>query len=169
LSTFDIIKHAGDGHFDTYQMFIRAIEIGSISYGYGFLGTLFFFVPRSIWDSKPITSGIAISQMAELRLENVSMPIIAEFYLNFWYVGIIIGPIFIALLMKVIDEAYSNIEERYLSLFHLIYFQLVGLIIYIMRGGLLSSFAYTVSILMTWVLIYFLVNTSVSFSNKQRP
>lgn len=168
LNSFDLFEYLEVGHFDAYQMFMRALDVGTINYGYGFLGTLFFFVPRSIWESKPITSGIEISQIAGLRLDNVSMPIIGEFFLNFWYVGIIIGPVIIALLLKIVDEAYGRYNAQQISLRHLVYFELVGLVVYNMRGGLLSSFAYTVSILFTWALIHLIVYTTTSVSFKWR-
>jgi oligosaccharide repeat unit polymerase len=142
------------GSFDAFQMFLRALEVGNINFGYGFLGTLFFFIPRSIWPSKPVGSGLEISQLSNLRLENVSMPIIGELYLNFWYFGIFLGSISVALLFKKIDSYYLRNKCCNLSLGHLMYFQLAVLVIVNFRGGILSTFAYTVSILTTWILIF---------------
>jgi oligosaccharide repeat unit polymerase len=153
FSSFSYFEYQNGGSFDAFQMFLRAIDVGSINYGYGFLGAILFFIPRSLWPSKPLTSGIEISQLSNLRLENVSMPIIGEFYLNFWYFGIILGAPLIALLFKKIDSYYLRYKCSRLSLGHMIYFQLAGLVIYNMRGGILSSFAYTVGIMMTWLLI----------------
>lgn len=85
FSEFSFYEYQLGGSFDAFQMFLRALDLGSINYGYGFLGTLLFFIPRSIWTSKPVTSGLEISQLSNLRLENVLMPIIGELYLNFWY------------------------------------------------------------------------------------
>ena len=159
FSNFSFFEHVVGGSFDAFQMFLRALEFGSVNYGYGFLGVLLFFIPRSIWPSKPITSGIEISLLAGLRNENVSMPIIGEFYLNFWFFGIIIGASLTAIILKKIDWYYLRHKNSNLSLGHLLYFQLAGLVMYNMRGGLLSSFAYTVSILTTWLIITHVLNS----------
>ncbi|MBT8534602.1 oligosaccharide repeat unit polymerase [Polynucleobacter paneuropaeus] len=164
LTNFSFSEYQNGGHFDAFQMFLRALDVGVINYGYGFLGALLFFIPRSIWPSKPVTSGIEISQLSDLRLDNVSMPIIGELYLNFWYFGIIFGAPLIALLFKKIDSIYLKYKCSSLSLGHLIYFQLAGLVIYNMRGGFLSSFAYTVSILMTWLLIGLILAAKMPFN-----
>jgi hypothetical protein len=150
---FSFFSHHNDGSFDAYQMYLRALDVGSVNYGYGFLGAILFFIPRFFWPSKPVTSGIEISQLSNLRLENVSMPIIGEFYLNFWFFGVILGGILLALLFKKIDLYYLRYKFSNLSLGHLVYFQLATLIMINMRGGFLSSFAYTCSILMTWILL----------------
>lgn len=159
LRSFSFFEFQEGGAFDAFQMFLRAMELGSVSYGYGFLGVLLFFIPRSIWPSKPITSGIEISQIANLRLDNVSMPIIGEFYLNFWYLGVMVGAPLLAMFFKRIDWYYLRYKNSNLSLGHLVYFQLAGLVLYNMRGGLLSSFAYTVSILISWLIISFAINS----------
>lgn len=157
LSSFSFFEYQNGGSFDAFQMFLRALDLGSVNFGYGFLGAVLFFIPRSIWPSKPITSGIEISQLAQLRLENVSMPIIGELYLNFWYLGILFGAPVLALLLKKIDTLYLKFKCSNLSLGHLVYFQLAGLVIYNMRGGILSSFAYTISIMITWAIIYLML------------
>lgn len=165
-STFSFFEYQESGAFDAFQMFLRALDLGSVSYGYGFLGALLFFIPRSIWPSKPITSGIEISQLAGLRLGNVSMPIIGEFYLNYWFFGIIVGAPLIAMLFKKIDWYYLRYRNSNLSLGHLVYFQLAGLVLYNMRGGFLSSFAYSISILTTWLLIILLIGSKNTLQNK---
>jgi hypothetical protein len=170
FSSFSFFEYQNGGSFDAFQMFLRALDVGSVNFGYGFLGAALFFIPRSLWPSKPVTSGIEISQLSDLKLENVSMPIIGELYLNFWYFGIILGAPIIALIFKKIDSYYLSYKRSNLSLGHLIYFQLAGLVIYNMRGGILSSFAYTISILMTWLVLSLFVRdktpTKINFFNK---
>lgn len=153
FSEFSYIHYQMSGSFDAFQLFLRALDVGQINYGYGFLGALLFFIPRSIWPSKPMTSSIEIAQLSDLSWVNVSMPIIGELYLNFWYFGIILGSPLIALLFKKIDSFYLRYKCSNLSLGHLVYFQLACLVVINFRGGFLSTFAYTVSILITWLLI----------------
>ena len=155
---FSFSENLSAGSFDAFQMFLRALDVGSVSYGYGCLGVFLFFVPRSVWPSKPVTSGFEISELSGLRHDNVSMPIIGEFYLNFWYFGVIFGALLLAMLFKKIDCYCLRYKNSNLSLGHLAYFQLACLVIYNMRGGLLSSFAYTIGIMISWVIIAFVID-----------
>jgi len=159
FNNFSYFENQLGGSFDAFQMFLRALDVGSVNYGYGFLGAFLFFIPRAIWHSKPVTSGLEISQLSSLRLENVSMPIIGELYLNFWYFGIILGAPLIALLFKKIDSYYLRYKCSNFSLGHLVYLQLACLVVINFRGGLLSTLAYTISILLTWFLIVLILGT----------
>ena len=69
------------GHFDAFQMLVRALDVGELTYGYGFLGVLLFFIPRSVWPAKPNVSGLEVAHKSNLYFDNVSMPLIGEFYL----------------------------------------------------------------------------------------
>lgn len=165
LNGFSLLEYQTGGSFDAYQMFLRLLDVGVVSYGYGFIRAIYFFIPRFFWILKPESSGIEISKLSYLRLENVSIPIIDESYLNFWYFGIIFGPLLIAFLFKKIDTYYLKYSFTKLSLGYLIYFQMTGLAIYNMRGGFLSSFAYKICILLSWFVLI-LILRNYSFNNN---
>jgi len=141
------------GHFDAYQMLVRAVDIGELTYGYGFLGVFFFFIPRSIWPEKPNVSGLEVAQKSNLYFDNVSMPLVGEFYLNFWYFGVIIFSLIFGLLIKSIDANFLPKRTYLLSVSWIIYFQTIGLLLLVLRGGLLSAFAYSMAIFMSWLTI----------------
>ena len=141
------------GHFDAYQMFLRALAVGELSYGFGFLGVVLFAVPRAIWPQKPISSGNAIAEVAGLSFDNVSQPLLGEFYLNFSYIGIFLGAIALGLFLRYADRLFDQNKGNSFGLFDILYFQFVGCLFLILRGGLLSAYAFTVSLLLTWVTI----------------
>jgi oligosaccharide repeat unit polymerase len=144
------------GHFDAYQMLIRALSFDHYFYGYGFFGTLFFWIPRSIWPGKPFDSAQIVAGFSGLSHENVSMPLIAEFFLNFGYLGVVIGAIILGIFLRYIDSIFLKgfLGGLTLTRSAIIYFQLIGILFLILRGGLLSSFAYGASILLTWLFIW---------------
>ncbi|MGV0963889.1 MAG: O-antigen polymerase [Polynucleobacter sp.] len=146
------IEYLMTGHYDAYQMFLHALQTDSPTFGYGFLGVILFFYPRSIWDSKPINSGMEVAELTNLSFTNVSMPIFGEFYLNFSYVGILFGSLFLGIIFKVFDKNFRS--DLRLNIRSLLYMQVSGSIVILMRGGLLSEFAYVVSIIITWLVIY---------------
>jgi len=142
------------GHYDAYQMFLNALKVDDSNYGFGFLGVVLFFIPRSFWPSKPDNSGKEIAELLSLSYNNVSMPIFGEFFLNFSYFGILLGGLIVGFLVKIYDVNFTKIISKKLSILHLIYFQVAGFFVILMRGSLLSEFAYFISILMVWLIIY---------------
>ena len=147
-----------EGHFDAYQNFSKAVEESWITWGEQLLGVIFFFVPRSYWPSKPIGSGAQIANDLNFSFSNISMPYMAEWYINFSIVGVVIGMSGLGLLLGSADRTYwsLSVDERN-SRISVFYYLLFGLIFFMMRGDLMSSFAYLVgfSISFSGVLIVF--------------
>src|SRR5690606_11114873 len=61
------------GEFDSFQNFMTALHMNTVTYGEQLLAVVFFFVPRSIWPDKPIGSGAQIAKDANLSWSNISM------------------------------------------------------------------------------------------------
>lgn len=144
------------GHFDGYQMLVRAIDVGNLSLGGGFLGALLFFVPRSIWPDKPIGSAQEIAQLSNLAFDNLSMTLVAELYLNFWYVGICFGALVLGMVLSYFDKIFTRIKGCHLSIGLVFYFQSIGLLLFVLRGSILSAFAYSCAVAFSWVIILWL-------------
>jgi len=97
-------------------------------YGKTLVTILFAWIPRELWPSKPIAPMDAIIAMTIFGAEfygGGGMPpgLIAEMYLNFWFIGIIIGCFAVGYLLKIIHmqfKAYScnrNIVLLYVTSF----------------------------------------------------
>lgn len=142
------------GHFDGYQMLVRALGVGELTYGYGFFGALLFFVPRSIWPTKPIGSAQEVAHISNLSFDNVSMTLVGEFYLNYWYVGIVFGAFLFGIIIRSIDFEFLRRQKYEISASWIFYFQSVGLLFLVLRGSFLSAFAYSVSVALTWLTIW---------------
>ena len=128
LSNFNTLN------FDAYANFLATIENVSI-YGFSMgeqLSTaLFFFIPRSIWSSKPLTSGQFLGnyliEKHNFFFNNISNPFISEAYLNFGLIGIIIFAILFAYLLTrgllfLKSDDYLKKLLAFFTAIHMIYF-----------------------------------------------
>lgn len=127
------------GDFDALQITSAGIawfqENGAV-WGHQLTGALLPFIPRSIWTSKPIDTGIMIARANGMKFENISGPWIAEAVINFGYLGLIIFPFLIAYLFRIIKfraELFPDDFGVILNGF------LVGYLPILLRGSLLQA------------------------------
>ena len=146
------------GHFDAYQSFVRVLEIDLITSGRQLLGALLFFVPRSLWETKPIGSGTFLAELLNLEFYNISMPFIGEGYINFGIVGSILFMFLIGILLGNLDRVIWKLKRSNEShIFTFYYYFLFGWVFLIMRGDLINAFAVIVGFTAAfWLLVLFL-------------
>lgn len=150
------------GDFDSYSMLVRSInyvEDYGVSWGYQLLGNLFFFIPRSIWVSKPVGSGLTIATSLGWQFGNVSCPLIGEGYLNFGLVGVIIFAIIVAKISKYLDVKYTDKitrDEKSFELIEILFPFTLGFMFFIFRGDLLSSLSYYIGFMIPLGILYIL-------------
>ncbi|MFA0566629.1 hypothetical protein AB4559_23405, partial [Vibrio sp. 10N.222.51.C8] len=150
-----------EGHFDSYQSFLRVFENDVVTYGKQLLGVLLFFIPRVFWEEKPYGSGFYIAEKFHYGFKNVSMNFFGEGYINFGLVGVFS---FVALLMSflaILDKKfylrYRSNTIDYISTFYLM---LLGYVFFLLRGDLLSSFSFLVSSIVAFLLVKVIMNFS---------
>lgn len=136
------------GHFDSYQNFALIVSDNIITWGRQLLGVILFWLPRSIWPDKPIGSGAFIAEEQGFIFSNVSCNYFAEGYINFGFVGIFIFIVALSFLTAKLDKIYWTISVNDKNnYFNVIYYVLIGMLFFILRGDLMSSFAYTIGFL----------------------
>lgn len=133
-----------EGHFDSYQNFARVITNNTVTFGQQLWGVLCFWVPRSIYINKPIGSGGYIANLYGLDFDHISLNYWGEGWINFGIIGVILFSLILAYIHASFDYKYWNLKSSYL--FKIIYFTYLGLIFFILRGDLISCFAYTVGL-----------------------
>ena len=85
----------------------KYVEEFGISWGNQLLGAILFFVPRSIWPSKPLGTGhTAIVALDQHYFSNVSAPLIAEGYVNFGIVGVVLFALAAGWIFRKLDSAF---------------------------------------------------------------
>lgn len=141
------------GHFDSYQNFALIIGEHMVTWGNQLLGVLFFYVPRRLWPNKPVGSGVTLAETINLQWSNISANYFAEGYINFGYGGVFIFLVILAYILAKLDNMYWDFGVfRKDNFFRVFYYVLLGMIFFILRGDLLSSFAFTTGFM---VAIYF--------------
>lgn len=147
-------------HFDSYSSCLRIITNDLCTNGRQLLGSIFFFIPRSFWPSKPIGSGAVISEKLGLSFDNISCCYFAEGYINAGFLGILVFTIFLVVFTVSFDNLYWNIikpKNVNSPAIEILYMFLLGLVFFILRGDLMSSFAFTVGFICTIFFINYIL------------
>lgn len=179
IAQMEILSVLSQGSFDAYSMLlntIRYVEDLGITYGYQFIGALFFFVPRSLWPDKPIGSGAYVAEKLGFTFTNVSSPLTAEGYINFGLLGVIVLFVFLGFVIKKIDTKYwvynLNNQQNFL---YIIYPFTLALFFFIQRGDMMSGFAFFAGLLLSSFIYYKLIifffkksNTKSTFIDLER-
>lgn len=82
------------GDFDSFNQVVNSVSYvqnEGITWGMQGLGVLFFWVPRSIWETKPIDSGSLLAEYMGYTFKNLSAPIWAELFMNGGWVALVLG------------------------------------------------------------------------------
>jgi hypothetical protein len=91
-----IADHYYSINYDSWANIYTAVEIVKVhgmQWGHQLLGSLLFFVPSSIWGSKPLATGIFLADYLianySMWFTNLSAPLAAEGYLDFGPGGVV--------------------------------------------------------------------------------
>lgn len=132
------------GDFDAFAQIVNTIELVAsegITWGYQALGVALFWVPSSLWGSKPLDSGIVIADFKGYEFTNLSAPLWAEFYLNFGWAGVGVGMLLVGYLARRLDES-SELSLRLHSDPSILACILPFYSLILLRGSLLQAVAY---------------------------
>jgi hypothetical protein len=146
---FTILSRNGD--FDAFAQFANGIKLmdsGLFPYLQQILGPLLFFVPRSIWDSKPRDTGVEIASQLNLRFQNISSPWVLEAYSNAQLVGLIVTSIFLGFYLSKYE--YGSLHNLRSWLLGSI---LIGVLFIVLRGSLLQA---TGRVIFSFLLVYYI-------------
>lgn len=148
--------------YDAWSSLCRTIQYcdsAGSTQGQQLLGVSLFFVPRNVWPNKPIGSGAFLFNELGLGFNNVACTFLAEGYINFGFMGSLVFAIILAFCIARFDAWYWRRGGRMrFTLPRLFYAVCVGMLFFILRGDLLSSFAYTTgfaAIFLFWQIIFF--------------
>ncbi len=123
--------------------------------GVSIVGGFIFFIPREWWPSKPIGSGATIAHDLNYSFSNISCPYIAEGYVNFSVFGVISFMFFLGFVIAIADRVYwvysAGMDN---SWFRVLYYLLFGILFFVLRGDLMSSFAYSIGIVLSSYFVF---------------
>ena len=156
----DVFVSFGEGFstedYDAYSMFVRSVDYVSMlgaTDGAQLCGALLFFIPRSIWPGKPVGSGVVMAIAQGQAFTNISCPLPAEGIMNFGFVGLFLFAAIIGKLCRKIDDKGS------LGGWAVFYPFLCFLFFFMLRGDMLSSFAYVIGFAAVYLAMFFFVSS----------
>lgn len=137
------------GDYDAYSMLARSIiyvrDFGP-EMGHQLLSAALFFVPRTLWPAKSIGSGSTVAESQAQLYTNLSCPFPAEGFINFGVFGLLLFAIILGLVCRCLDNWFYKGAGgmRLFYPFGCMFF------FFILRGDLLSSWAYFVGYLVVF-------------------
>jgi hypothetical protein len=163
------LEYVFSGHFDAFHNLAQVIELKYASEGWQVIGIMLFWVPRSIWPGKPIGTSFDFADFAGYEAHNISFTLPAEFYVDYGAYGIIVGMFVVGMIYRRLDMLLSKPRQpgtvgSYVYAIAHLELSVMGL--YLIRGNVLSSFAYTVGLGSTLVGIRVTERLIRSFCGK---
>ena len=132
-------------NYDAYANIMATIEYvqsRGLTMGFQALSAFLFFVPRGIWESKPISTGELVGDYLidqyDFSYSNLSNPLVSEGYINFGIIGVILAAILLAIVtIKFMQWLNSpNPLKKILAYYLAIHF------IFLLRGDFANGFSY---------------------------
>ena len=141
--------------FDAYSSLCRTMQYVSVhgsTHGRQLKGVALFFVPRKVWPQKPVGSGAYLFGQLGFDFKNVACTYLAEGYINYGWMGSLLFTAVMAIVITRWDRSFWRSRDP-LFYVHIFYFAACGMLLFILRGDLLSSFAYTAGLFASgWLL-----------------
>ncbi|WP_336369205.1 oligosaccharide repeat unit polymerase [Rahnella perminowiae] len=135
-NTYDLSDYVVKGlDFDSFQQLVNIVRFVSdtgYSWGINFIAGISFFIPRSLWESKPTNLGMLAAEHQGYFYTNLSAPLVGELY----YAGDMIFVILGALIIGIITgRADSFLRKAKVSYYYFIGLWLSSFSFIIFRGS----------------------------------
>ena len=147
-------------HFDSYASFAYILKERFTTGGEQLLGSILFWFPRSLWADKPIESGRMIAETFDLGMDeftNIAINFFAEGYLNFGMAGVLLFVVALAAVCAWADCAFWSDERNFSRPIVLYYFSWIGILIFLLRGDMMSGVAFTMGLMVSHKISEFLL------------
>lgn len=144
------------GDFDAFVQLSNTFTYVSAeghTWGGQLLGVLLFWVPRSFWPTKPQDTGVVLANFMDYKFTNLSSPIWSELFIEFGWVGVIIGLGIMGYLFRTWD-AKTEAFLRTSRVPPIVVSATAFYMIIVLRGSLLNAASYLLIILLgSWFVL----------------
>ncbi len=127
-----------------------------LHFGFQMLGNALFWIPRAVWPSKPIDTGVQIGQAMGVSNTNLSSPLWIEFYIDFGWVAVIVGFAAVGYFSLRADRIFSTANAAFtgrIGALQVLVPLIAGYQFILLRGPLLQSMGrLAVIVLIVWLL-----------------
>ncbi|MBT8265594.1 MAG: O-antigen polysaccharide polymerase Wzy [Bacteroidia bacterium] len=158
-------------HYDAFANVMATIDYvfkNGLTWGYQLLSGLLFFVPRSIWASKPNSTGEVIGDYViedyGFVYSNLSNPLVAEGYINFGIIGVVIMAFALAFfIIKLMNWLNSESPlKRIMGFYFAVH------LLFLLRGDFTNGFSYYIGTLFGVMVIPSMINKFLKMSFKKK-
>jgi hypothetical protein len=153
------LSESGDFQIYTILVLVKSyVDDYGIAWGRQLLGVFLFWIPRQFWEGKPIGSAAYVTEsLGGFANTNLAAPLQAEAMINFGWVGVPLFAGAFGMALGYLDSIYhsrsANSVQDKPRVIDMIYVFWLGLVFFITRGDLMSSFAYTAGITIAGLLV----------------
>ena len=141
--------------YDSFANIINGYLIAEregIHVGRQLMGVVLFWIPRALWQDKPVDTGILLAQNRGYFVVNLSAPLWIEMYMNGGYVLLILGMFALGYFL----HAWDTRLDMQLSVFKMpsILGSIVPFYMFILlRGSLLQAMPYLMVTVVCWLFV----------------
>lgn len=153
------------GNYDAFSVMFWCFDYLSLfgcTYGGQLIGAVLFFVPRSIWPSKPVPSGELVFSSLNFHFTDIAFPLPFEGILNFGLIGLLIFALCYGLIVRYLDRRYWESRKKHTGdapwTLMLYYPFLLCLTFYMLRGAMMTTFTYIFGDLAVMALLRSIAN-----------
>lgn len=89
-----VLDGYSNGQYDIFMMLlavVRYVNVFGYTNGNQILGSVLFWVPRSIYGGKPYGTGYMVAQALQFDFYNLATPLLSEMYIDFGVVGVAVS------------------------------------------------------------------------------
>lgn len=136
--------------YDAFQQVMNAVLHVSdegLSYGKQFLGTSLFWIPRTVWPDKPVSSGELVAETSGYQYTNLSFPLWAEAYIDGGILALMLVFLLYGFGTARLELAFVREQPRNLTFLSLVVPIYAAYQFFLLRGALMSAFAYFIPII----------------------
>lgn len=146
VQTTSVFEPLAIKDYDQVGMFANTITFSDTGpghfYGRQLAGSVFFFVPRSVWQGKPRDTGVMIGQWMGMKNVNLSSPMWAEVWIDFGAGGVVVGFVALGYLAARGDRRYAlrtSVDPRPGNVMAIVIPLVAGYSFILLRGPLLQA------------------------------
>lgn len=107
----NVLTSLKGGDFDAFGQVVNTVayvDAFGTTNGNQALGVLLFWVPRSVWVSKPVDTGTLVANYKNYDFTNLSAPLWSELFINGGWVALVLGMAVLGVLLRRLDSSANT-------------------------------------------------------------
>lgn len=149
--------------YDSFVMIAEGAQMAGTegaAKGRQLVGALLFFVPRSVWNNKPVHTGNEVATTRHFPYHNLSAPLFVEGYVDFGFAGTLVFLCIFGVAARLSDTRFRmQIESGSIGgiggfSIHVVALAMItSFQIYLLRGSLMNATAFLSPIIAVWLAL----------------